>query len=90
MTRSGKYLAGERLDFYRLAQLTFEAPDSETFEGLALAIEAMKQGGSMPTVFNAANEKAVALFLKEKIRFLQITEIIRRAMEEIPCRQYRI
>ena len=83
-----KYLAGERLDFYRLAQLTFEAPDSETFEGLALAIEAMKQGGSMPTVFNAANEKAVALFLKEKIRFLQITEIIRRAMEEIPCRQH--
>ena len=42
----------------------------------------------MPTVFNAANEKAVALFLKEKIRFLQITEIIRRAMEEIPCRQH--
>ena len=83
-----KYLAGERLDFYRLAQLTFEAPDSETFEGLALAIEAMKQGGSMPTVFNAANEKAVALFLQEKIRFLQITEIIRRAMEEIPCRQH--
>ncbi len=82
-----RFLEGERLDFYRLAQLTFEEPDTETFEGLSLAFSAMRQGGNMPTVFNAANEKAVALFLREKIRFLQIPEIIRRSMEEIPCRE---
>lgn len=82
-----KYLEGERLDFYRLGQLTFEKPDMETFEGLALALRAMRAGGSMPTIFNAANEKAVALFLQEKIRFLQIPEIIGRAMEEIPSRE---
>ena len=83
-----RFLEGERLDFYRLAQLTFEEPDTETFEGLSLAFSAMRQGGNMPTVFNAANEKAVALFLKEKIRFLQIPEIIRRSMEEIPYREH--
>lgn len=82
-----RFLEGERLDFYRLAQLTFEKPDTETFEGLSLAFSAMRQGGNMPTVFNAANEKAVALFLREKIRFLQIPEIIRRSMEEIPYRE---
>ena len=79
-----KFLNGERLDFYRLAQLTFEAPDLKTFEGLSLALTAMGQGGNKPTVFNAANEKAVALFLKEKIRFLEIPEMIREAMEKIP------
>lgn len=82
-----RFLEGERLDFYRLAQLTFEKPDTETFEGLSLAFSAMRQGGNKPTVFNAANEKAVALFLREKIRFLQIPEIIRRSMEEIPYRE---
>lgn len=64
------------LDFYKLAQITFEKPDTGTFEGLALAFEAMKAGGSMPTVYNAANETAVSLFLERKISFLQIPEII--------------
>ena len=64
------------LDFYELARITFEKPDTGTFEGLALAFEAMKAGGSMPTVYNAANETAVGLFLERKISFLQIPEII--------------
>ena len=55
------------LDFYKLSQITFEKPDTETFQGLALAFEAMEAGGSMPTVYNAANEKAVSLFLKHRI-----------------------
>ena len=80
-------LNGERLDFYQLAKLTFEAPDKENFEGLALAISAMKRGGNIPTVFNAANEKAVSLFLQEKIRFLQIPEIIGESMEAIAFRE---
>lgn len=79
-----RFLQGERLDFYRLAQMTFEAPDMETFRGLALALTAMRRGGSMPTVFNAANERAVAMFLDRKIAFLQIPEIIEAAMEAIP------
>ena len=70
-----------RVDFFRLKQLTFEEPDTETFRGLALAYQAARQGGSMPTVFNAANEKAVALFLQKKIRFLQIPELIEKSME---------
>lgn len=70
-----------RVDFFRLKQLTFEEPDTETFRGLALAYQAARQGGSMPTVFNAANEKAVALFLQKKIRFLQIPELIEASME---------
>ncbi len=64
------------LDFYKLSQITFEKPDTETFQGLALAFEAMEAGGSMPTVYNAANEKAVSLFLKHRISFLQIPELI--------------
>ena len=64
------------LDFYELARITFEKPDTGTFEGLALAFEAMKAGGSMPTVYNAANETAVGLFLERKISFLQRPEII--------------
>jgi len=71
----------KRVDFYQLAQMTFEAPDPETFTGFALALEAAKAGGSMPTVYNAANEKAVALFLDHKIKFLDIPEIIGDAME---------
>ena len=76
-----KYLDGERLDFAKLGSITFENPDIETFKGLPLAMEAAKVGGSMPTVFNAANEKAVALFLQRKIRFLDIYTIIEDAME---------
>ncbi len=71
---------GPKVDFYQLAQMTFEKPDMETFSGLALALRAAEEGGSMPTVFNAANEKAVSLFLDKKIRFLQIYELIEACM----------
>lgn len=71
-----------RVDFFRLRQLTFEEPDTDTFRGLALAYKAARRGGSLPTVFNAANEKAVALFLRHKITFLQIPELIERSMED--------
>ena len=74
-------MQNNQVDFYELANMTFEKPDMETFEGLAMAYEASRIGGSMPTVFNAANEKAVALFLDNKIRFLQIYELIRASME---------
>lgn len=74
-------LVGKRVDFTQLAQMTFEKPDMETFRGLPLAIEAARKGGSMPTVYNAANELAVGLFLDHKIRFLQIYELIERAMQ---------
>lgn len=80
-------LSGKRLDFYELSNLTFEKPDTETFEGLSLAMEAMKQGGNMPTVFNAANERAVALFLDRKIGFLEITEIIAESMNQLKYRE---
>ncbi|MCD8109167.1 MAG: 1-deoxy-D-xylulose-5-phosphate reductoisomerase [Clostridiales bacterium] len=76
-----KFLNDERLDFYRLATLTFEKPDMDTFPGLRLALQAMRRGGNMPTVFNAANEKAVALFLNQKIRFLEIADLIAESME---------
>ena len=75
-------LPGERLDFSKLTDITFEKPDPETFRGLALAYEAGRQGGSMPTVFNAANEKAVALFLDRKIGYLDIPEIIEKCMND--------
>ena len=77
-----RYLPGERLDFETLTQITFEKPDMETFTGLKLAFDAAAAGGSMPTVYNAANEKAVALFLDRRISYLQIPEIIGRSMEE--------
>ena len=77
-----RYLDGERLDFAKLGSITFENPDMETFKGLPLAMRASKIGGSMPTVFNAANEKAVALFLNRKIGFLDIYKIIEDAMNE--------
>ena len=77
-------LSGERLDFYKLSHITFEEPDTETFLGLKLAFEAMKRGGNIPTVYNAANEKAVAMFLDGRIGFLQNPEIIGSAMEDIP------
>lgn len=74
-------MRNNQVDFYELASMTFEKPDMDTFEGLSMAYEASRIGGSMPTVFNAANEKAVALFLDNKIRFLQIYELIRASME---------
>lgn len=69
------------LDFFQLQKMTFEEPDLDTFEGLRLAYKAFEEGGSVPTVYNAANEKAVSLFLNRKIAFLQIPEIIGLAME---------
>lgn len=77
-----RYLPGERLDFYKMSQITFEKPDLETFEGLKLAYEAGKTGGSMLTVFNAANEKAVAMFLERKAGYLDITRIIKECMHK--------
>lgn len=74
-------MAGKRVDFYALGSITFEKPDMETFAGLKLAMRAAAEGGSMPTVFNAANEKAVSLFLNRKIQFLQIPEIIELCMD---------
>ncbi len=78
-----RYLDGDRVDFSKLAGITFEKPDVDTFEGLKLAYEAGRKGGSMPTVFNAANEKAVAMFLDKKIKFLDIYEIIKESMNNI-------
>lgn len=74
------FMSTERLDFARLAGITFEAPDTKNFNGLSLAYEAGKKGGNMPTVFNAANEYAVARFLEGGIGFLGITDMIERAM----------
>ncbi len=74
-------LAGPRLDFAALASITFEAPKPETFLGLSYAMEAGRAGGSLPTVFNAANERAVALFLDKKIGFTDIYRIIRTCMD---------
>lgn len=76
-----RYLPGERLDFGKLKEITFEEPDMDTFLGLPLAMKASRIGGSMPTVFNAANERAVAKFLRRKIGFLDIYRIIEDAME---------
>lgn len=76
-----RFLPGDRVDFATLSQLTFEKPDMDTFYGLRLAIEAGKVGGSLPTVFNAANELAVSKFLDRKIAYLQIPEIIEKSME---------
>ena len=77
------FMNTERLDFARLAGITFEAPDTENFRGLSLACEAGRKGGNMPTVFNAANEYAVARFLEGGIGFLEITDMIERAMSRI-------
>ncbi len=78
-----RYLDGERVDFAKIAQITFENPDMDTFRGLALAYQAGKKGGSMPTAFNAANERAVAMFLDKKIKFLDIYEIIEESMNNV-------
>ncbi len=75
-----RYLPGDRLDFLSLGRLEFEKPDMDTFYGLRLAYEAGKAGGSLPTVFNAANELAVSMFLKREVKFLEIVEIIEDCM----------
>ncbi|MDU6265437.1 MAG: 1-deoxy-D-xylulose-5-phosphate reductoisomerase [Anaerocolumna aminovalerica] len=75
-------LKGERIDFFKLGQLTFEEPDFETFTGLKLAYEAAREGGSIPTVYNAANELAVAKFLNREIKYLDIADIIGAAMKK--------
>ncbi len=72
----------KKLDLFEVGQMTFEKPDTDTFRGLALAIKAGKAGGSLPTVFNAANERAVKLFLEEKISFLGIYELIEECMDK--------
>ena len=76
-----RFLAGDRLDFAKLAQITFEAPDFENFQGLSLAYKAGRRGGTLPTVFNAANERAVQIFLDREIGYLTITHMIEAAME---------
>ena len=75
-------LSGRRLDLFEIADLTFEKPDTDTFRGLALAYLAMEKGGNIPTVYNAANEKAVSLFLDRKISYPEITELIQACMED--------
>lgn len=74
-------LPGDRLDFSKLSQITFEKPDYKVFRGLSLAIEAGKTGGTMPTVFNAANERAVAKFLKGEIKYTDIVRSIEKCMD---------
>ncbi|MBP1585114.1 MAG: 1-deoxy-D-xylulose-5-phosphate reductoisomerase [Lachnospiraceae bacterium] len=75
-------MKAQKLDLFSVSALTFEKPDTETFRGLALAIDAAKTGGTMPTVFNAANEEAVARFLDHKIGFLDIYDDIEKAMRD--------
>ncbi|MBQ3516032.1 MAG: 1-deoxy-D-xylulose-5-phosphate reductoisomerase [Lachnospiraceae bacterium] len=74
-------MSGKRVNFFELGSMTFEKPDMETFRGLQLAYDAATIGGSMPTVYNAANEKAVSLFLDRKIKFLQIPDVIEACMQ---------
>lgn len=74
-------LSGDRLDFSKLSQITSEKPDYKVFRGLSLAIEAGKTGGTMPTVFNAANERAVAKFLKGEIKYTDIVRSIEKCMD---------
>ena len=74
-------MEGKKVDFFALKSISFEEPDIETFKGLKMAYEAMDIGGSMPTAYNASNEKAVALFLKDRIHFLDIYDIIREEMD---------
>ncbi|SFR91385.1 1-deoxy-D-xylulose-5-phosphate reductoisomerase [Anaeromicropila populeti] len=76
-----RHLPGDRLDFYELGQITFEKPDLDTFPALRLAYESGKKGGSLPTVYNAANEMAVRLFLNKEIGYLDIIESIEYAIK---------
>ena len=75
-----RFLDAKKLDFFEMKSLTFEKPDMDTFKGLKFAMEAAEFGGSMPTVFNASNEEAVAMFLNKKIGFLDIYRIIEESM----------
>ncbi len=75
-----RFLPGDRLDFWNIGKLEFEKPDTKTFYCLDLAYEAGREGGSLPTVFNAANEMAVSMFLKGEIKYLEIMEIIEDGM----------
>lgn len=75
-----RYLPGDRLDFWSLGKIDFEKPDMKTFYGLTLAYEAGRKGGSLPTVFNAANELAVSKFLNREIKYLEIMEIVEDCM----------
>lgn len=75
-----RYLPGDRLDFWEMGKLDFEKPDMETFYGLKLAYKAGREGGSLPTVLNAANELAVSKFLKREVKYLEIMEIIEDCM----------
>lgn len=76
-----RFLAGERLDFTKMSGITIDVPDRNTFKGLDFAYRAISEGGSMPTVFNATNERAVAMFLNKEIKFLQIYDMIEACME---------
>lgn len=78
-----RFLDTQHLDFWKLRQITFEEPDMENFRGLALAYEAGRRGGNVPTMFNAANELAVAMFLERKIKYLDIIDIIEQTMTNI-------
>ncbi|MBR5268247.1 MAG: 1-deoxy-D-xylulose-5-phosphate reductoisomerase [Lachnospiraceae bacterium] len=73
-------MGGDRLDFWKMREIAFDKPDFENFRGLALAYEAGRTGGSLPVVFNAANEMAVARFLNREISYLEITDIIEASM----------
>jgi len=73
-----------RFDFARFPQLTFEQPDTDVFPGLLLAYEALRKGGTMPCALNAANEAAVGLFLRDKIRFTDIPRLVEKAMHHVP------
>lgn len=82
-----KEAIGEKLDFCKIKQLTFEEPDMKVFQCLELAYKAGKIGGLMPTVVNAANEVCVELFLNNKINYLEIPEIIKKCMENFNCNE---
>lgn len=75
-----RFLPGERLDFWSLKEIAFEKPDMVNFPGLSLAYQAGRRGGTLPTVFNAANERAVEKFLNREISYLSITDMIEGAM----------
>lgn len=76
-----RHLPGERLDFWTMGQIAFEKPDTVNFPGLELAYQAGRRGGTLPTVFNAANERAVTKFLNREIPYLTITDMIEGAMD---------
>lgn len=79
-----EHLSGERLDFMKCNTLTFEAPDTARFRNLALAYEALHQGGNMPCIVNAANEVVVAAFLNDRISFLGMSDVIEKSMTRVP------